>query len=525
MAEPVLPDAPVLEAGAFAAALTETTQSLVCVLDREGRILLFNDACERATGFTREEVLEQDAREFVIPREEADAFSAMLAQIWATGYPSPQVGHWLTKSGERRLVIWSNKPVAGDDGRPRYLVTSGLDITERAAERTAGGLEGDVEARLVEVGLLAQEQRALRRVATLVASEATPERVFAAVSEESARVLDVNAAAVFRYDDNNTVTVVGRYAREDVGAFPLGSVFIADDRSTVGRVRRTGFPARIDNWPELTGDVAETMNRSGYRCSVGAPIFVAGLTWGAVSVADSEILPPETESRLAAFCELVSLAIASAQARTDLEASRARLVTSGDAERRRLERNLHDGAQQRLVSLALGLQTARAKLGKDPEAVATLLDEASKELDQALVELRELARGLHPAILTDRGLSHALDALAARLPVAVELAVPERRFDPTAEATVYYIAAEALTNVAKHADASVARVVVTSERESVRLEVSDDGRGGADPAAGTGILGLRDRASAIGGSLVVVSSPGRGTTVTATLPLDQQRPG
>jgi signal transduction histidine kinase len=333
-------------------------------------------------------------------------------------------------------------------------------------------------------------------------------------------VLDVNAAAVFRYDDNNSVTVVGRYAREDVGAFPLGSNFIADDRSTVGRVRHTGFPARIDNWPELAGDIAETMNRSGYRCSVGAPIFVAGVTWGAVSVADAEILPPETESRLAAFCELVSLAIASAQARTDLQASRARLVTSGDQERRRLERNLHDGAQQRLVSLALSLQMARAKVANDPAAAERLLDEASGELDQALVELRELARGLHPAILTDRGLAHALDALAARLPVPVEMEVADERFELTVEATAYYIAAECLTNVAKHAGANLARVVVTGDSESLRVDVSDDGRGGADPGSGTGIVGLEDRAAAIGGSLAIVSTPGRGTTVTATLPLE-----
>ena len=519
MADARLEDAPAVEAGAFASALAETTQSLVCVLDRDGRILLFNDACERATGFGRDEVLGRDARESVIPREEAAAFGDVLAQIWATGHPSPQVGHWMTKDGKRRLIVWSNKPVLGEDDEPLYLVTSGLDITDRAAEPTAS-LEGDVETKLVEIGLLAQEQRALRRVATLVASEATPERVFEAVSEESARVLEVNAAAVFRFDPDDTITVVGRWAREDVGAFPLGSTFQTDDNSSVGRVRRTGFPARIDNWREISGPVADTMNRSGYRCSVGAPIVVAGVTWGAVSVADADILPPESESRLAAFCELVSLAVASAQARTDLQASRARLVTSADSERRRLERNLHDGAQQRLVSLALTLQIARGKVEKSPAVAATLLDEAAKELDHAIVELRELARGLHPAILTDRGLSHALDALAARLPVAIELNVPDDRFDPTIEATAYYIAAEALTNVAKHAGADVARVTVTPDGERLRVLVADDGCGGADPDGGTGIVGLKDRATAIGGSLAVASAPGQGTTVTAILPLE-----
>jgi PAS domain S-box-containing protein len=518
MSEPDLIEPTELEAAAFATALTETTQALVCVLDREGRILLFNEACERATGFSRDEVLGRDARDFVIPREEREAFGGVLTQIWATGYPSPQVGHWMVKDGSRRLVVWSNKPVLGDDGKPRYLVTSGLDITERAADRT-GGLEGGVEARLVEIGLLAQEQRALRRVATLVASETTPDRVFEAVSEESARVLETNASAVFRYDEGDMITVVGRHARDDTGAFPLGITFATDDVSTVGRVRRTGYPARVDNWADLSGPVAATMKEAGYSCSVGAPISVGGELWGAVSVADARILPPESESRLAAFCELVSLAVASAQARTDLQASRSRLVASADNERRRLERNLHDGAQQRMVSLALSLQMARAKIEKAPASAAAILDQASKELDQALLELRELARGLHPAILTDRGLAHALEALAARLPVPVELNVPDARFDPTVEAAAYYIAAEALTNVAKHAGATLARVVVTREATCLRLDVTDDGCGGASLSAGTGIVGLHDRAAAIGGTLTLASEPGDGTTVTAALPL------
>src|SRR5919201_2227803 len=274
MAEPRISDAPTVEAPAFADALAETTQSLVCVLDRDGRILFFNEACERATGFTREEVLGRDARDCVIPPEEAEQFGGFLAQIWSTGHPSPQVGHWVTKDGGRRLIAWSNKPVADSGGQVDYLVTSGLDLTGRAAAH-ADALGGDVDAKLVEVGLLAQEQRALRRIATLVAAEATPERVFEAVSEESARVLEVNAAAVFRFDPDDTITVVGRWAREDVGALPLGSTFKTDDSSSVGRVRRTGFPARIDNWREISGPVADTMNRSGYRCSVGAPIVVA----------------------------------------------------------------------------------------------------------------------------------------------------------------------------------------------------------------------------------------------------------
>jgi PAS domain S-box-containing protein len=481
-----LEDAPAVEAGAFATALAETTQSLVCVLDRDGRILLFNDACERATGFGRDEVLGRDARESVIPREEAAAFGDFLAQIWVTGHPSPQVGHWMTKDGKRRLIVWSNKPVLGENDEPRYL---------------------------------AQEQRALRRVATLVASEATPERVFEAVSEESARVLEVNAAAVFRFDPDDTITVVGRWAREDVGAFPLGSTFKTDDNSSVGRVRRTGFPARIDNWQEIAGPVADTMNRSGYRCSVGAPIVVGGVTWGAVSVADAEILPPESESRLAAFCELVSLAVASAQARTDLQASRARLVTSADNERRRLERNLHDGAQQRLVSLSLSLRLAQTQLQKNPEMAEQLLESAREELAQALEELRELARGIHPAILTDRGLDAALEALASRAPLPVEIERPATTLPPPVEAAAYYVVSEALANVAKYAEASSVRVSVAQMNGAARVEVSDDGVGGADPTQGSGLRGLADRVAALNGTLEVESVPGQGTTIRAEIPL------
>src|SRR5919199_4515898 len=186
-----------VDAQTFAEALGETAQSLVCVLDFEGRILLFNDACERATGYTREEVVGRDAREFVIPPEEAQAFGEVLAGIKRTGMPSPQVGHWRTRDGKRRLIAWSNKAVADDTGTPLYLVTTGFLIEERARE---AALEGDLEAKLAEVGRLAQEQRALRRVATLVASEATPEQVFMAVSEECARVIEVTGSAVFRYE-------------------------------------------------------------------------------------------------------------------------------------------------------------------------------------------------------------------------------------------------------------------------------------------------------------------------------------
>jgi PAS domain S-box-containing protein len=503
----------------FAKVLTETTQSLVCVLDSEGRILLFNEACERTTGFARDEVLGRDARDFVIPPDEAEAFGEVLDYIWRTRLSSPQVGNWATKDGERRLIAWSNKLMTDDNGAPLYLVTTGVDLTGHARSED-GALAGDVEAKLAEVGRLAQEQRALRRVATLVASEVSPERVFRAVSEECARVLEVNGTAVFRFEGDDTATVVGRHDRDEPGAFPVGERIKADEETAIGRARDTGLPARIDDYFSKTTEVAKTMIRVGYRSTVAAPIFVAGVPWGAVGVASSKILPHETESRLNAFCEIVSLAVASAQARADLRSSRARLVQAGDEQRRKLERNLHDGAQQRLVSIALTLRLARGQLLSNPETTAKALEAAAAELDSALEELREIARGLHPGALADHGLARALEALSGRLPVKVELDVPDERLPQHIEATAYYIVSEALTNVAKHAEATIARVGIERDGESLRFLITDDGRGGADPYSGTGILGLRDRAEAAGGSLFVVSPPGKGTVVTATLPLN-----
>ena len=507
----------------FARILTETTQSLVCVFDREGRILLFNEACERTTGYRREEVLGRDAREVVIPPEEREAFGEFLAFVWKTASPSPQVGHWQTKDGRLRLIAWSNHPMTGEDGQPDSLVTTGIDLTDRGSPRpdVEGALAGDPQAKLAEVGRLATEQRALRRVATLVASEVSPERVFTAVSEGCARVLEVNASIVVRYAGDGTATVVGRHNRDGIDPLRLGDTLARDERSAVDQVLATSAPARVDDWGGIEGGFAETMFRTGYRSTAAAPIVVAGALWGAVAIASEDPLPPESENRLGAFCELASLAVASAQARADLVASRARLVKAGDEQRRRLERNLHDGAQQRLVSVALKLRLARARVkGVSDEAVA-LLDDASRELDRGLEELRELARGLHPAVLADHGLPRALEALTSRVPLPVDVDAPlEQRLPAHIEATAYYIVAEALTNVTKHAEAETAHVTVRLDGDVLRCWISDDGRGGADEATGTGILGLRDRAEATGGTLSLSSPPGRGTVVAATLPLE-----
>jgi signal transduction histidine kinase len=248
---------------------------------------------------------------------------------------------------------------------------------------------------------------------------------------------------------------------------------------------------------------------------------VSGRIWGLLVVATrgAEPLPAGSETRLESFAELVALALASAEARNELAASRARLVEAGDTARRRLERDLHDGAQQRLVAVALAMRLARAKLANDPAAATELLEEAGEQLDQGLEQLRELARGIHPALLTDRGLQPALAALASRAPFPVGLEVPAERFTHGVEVAIYYLVSEALTNAAKYAEPSTVCVTVAHADGALVAEIDDDGRGGADPTGGSGLRGLADRVEALGGRLRIDSPPGHGTRIRAELPL------
>jgi signal transduction histidine kinase len=368
---------------------------------------------------------------------------------------------------------------------------------------------------------LADEQAALRRVATLVASGAAPSEVFGQVTEEVGRLLDMPGASILRYDDERSATVVGAWSDDGALSLPVGTTTELDGDTVSARVLRSGRPQRVDRYEDAGGALAETLQRFGYRAAVAAPVHVGGSLWGALAAAtrSDEPLPDRHEQRLCDFAELVAQALANADAREQLAASRARIVEAGDAERRRLERNLHDGAQQRLVSVAVGLRTVEAVLDKDRPAARTILGEAQDELAKGLDELRELARGIHPAVLTDRGLGPALHGLAARAPVPVEITdLPDERLAGPAEAAAYYVVAEAITNVAKYANASSVTVSVRRSNGHATVVVSDDGVGGADPARGTGLRGLADRLEALEGSLVVDSSAERGTRISADIP-------
>jgi signal transduction histidine kinase len=404
--------------------------------------------------------------------------------------------------------------VRGPDGRPEGVVTTLSDISERrAAEERLVASERDTR-------MLADEQSALRRIATLVAAEDQPRALFAHVTAEVARLLGVPSARIFRYEEDGRATIVGGWTSDGAG-LPVGANVPLDGDFVIARVRRSGSVERIEGYEGIVGEIAERMRARGYRGSVAAPVRVAGRVWGAIvaSAHDPAALDSAAERRLSDVAELVAQALANADAREMLAASRARIVEAGDAERRRLERNLHDGAQQRLVTLAIQLRLIESALERDPAAARRQIEQASGELREALDELRELARGIHPAVLTERGLEPAVTALAGRSPVPVEVvAVPEERLPPAVEAAAYYIIAEAITNVAKYAGASHAAVRVGQVGDHTLVEVSDDGVGGADPAAGSGLRGIADRVEALNGRLRVSSPHGGGTTITAEIP-------
>lgn len=370
-------------------------------------------------------------------------------------------------------------------------------------------------------GLLAEEQAALRRVATLVARETSPEQVFAAVTEEVGKLFSaVDIAALWRYESDGTATLVGAWSRTG-SHLPVGSRLPITGHNMAAAVRETGGPVRIDSYSDADGELASTMRDLGVRSSIGSPVLVEGRLWGVMTGASlsSDSLAAGTETRLVEFTELAGTAVANAESRAELTASRIRLVTSGDQARRRIERDLHDGIQQRLVSLALDARLAERLVGDDEPELGERIGHMRESLVAAVDELREVAHGIHPGILSEGGLRPALAKLARRsaVPVELDVAAPDRLPEPV-EVCLYYVTSEALTNVAKHADATAVRVTLAVEDDTVLLTVADDGVGGLDLRQGTGVTGLRDRVSALGGSIDVSSESGSGTTLWIRLP-------
>jgi signal transduction histidine kinase/putative methionine-R-sulfoxide reductase with GAF domain len=361
---------------------------------------------------------------------------------------------------------------------------------------------------------LADEQAALRRVATLVAQDAPPAEIFAAVSEEVEGLLG-SGAAVLRFEHDPPALVFA--AVSSLFDIPIGTRWEFQEGMASAEVYRTGRSARVDAM-----EVAPTARELGVVSSVATPIVVEGQLWGAVSLGSTdEHIPPDAEERLVKFTELVATAIANAEGKSELAASRRRIVAASDQARRRIERDLHDGTQQRLVALGLAVRAAEADVPREREGLRDELSRVAQGLADAVEDLQEISRGIHPPILSKGGLGPALQALAHRSPIPVDVEITtEVRLAEGIEVAAYFVASEALANAAKHSQAS--RIVVGLEQRDGRLVLSvrDDGVGGADSARGSGLVGLDDRVEALGGSLRVDSRPGKGTTITAELPLE-----
>jgi len=398
--------------------------------------------------------------------------------------------------------------------------TFGRHLQHAHADELVAAAIADAKAREA-LARLADEQAALRRVATLVAQGTSPQDLFAAVAEEVGGLLAVGSGTIGRYESDGTVTSVASWSTTEAAAFPIGVRWPTQGTNVAWMVFQTGRAARIDDFSTATDPIGIAVREAGIKSAVGSPIVVEGNLWGVVAAASTEgPLPPDTEAQLASFTELAALAIANADAQAALSASRARVIGAADEARRGIQRDLHDGAQQGLVSLALQLREAQDSVPAGADELAQLLDRGAATLKVVLEELSEIAHGLHPTALAQGGLPLALNVLARRSAVPVRLDVRvERRLPEPLEICAYYVIAEALTNTAKHASASEVRVEAVADGGVLRIEVRDDGQGGAAFEGGSGIVGLKDRVDALGGSLVLDSPRGGGTTLAMTLPL------
>jgi signal transduction histidine kinase len=400
----------------------------------------------------------------------------------------------------------------------------GMQAQLRATEAEKRRQDADNAAALANS--LAQQQTALRRVATLVARGLSPAQIYPAAVLELSLGMSVENVALLQYGlDTATVVVAGR-DRHGNQTMPTGEQLSLEGDSVTALIRREGRPARMENYADAEGPAAERIRSLGIRSAVGAPIVVSGRVWGAIIAgsAHAEQLPPGTERRIADFAHLVSTAITNAETRAELAASRVRIVTAADHARQRFERDLHDGAQQHVVALGLHLRAVEALVTPEQDELRRQISLVMDGLNAISAELREISHGIHPAVLSRGGLGPAIRALGRRspLPIGLDLNLDARLPEPI-EVAAYYVVAEALTNAAKHSHASEATVRAGVEDGNLRLVIADDGSGGAVVGTGSGLIGLRDRIEALDGHLDIDSAVGSGTTLTATIPLGPGR--
>jgi PAS domain S-box-containing protein len=480
--------------------LFNLSSDLIAVADFGGRFLRVNPAVKQILDYTAEEIQARPYLEFVHP-DDREKTVAQAARLRRGEQVMSFENRCVRRDGSYRQLEWTLTPVLDE----RFVYGVARDVTER---RQAEG----------ELRRLAGEQAALRRVATLVARGVSPAEVFLAVAKEVEGLLDAQATTIGRLEPDGTMAIVASSgtARDEL---PVGARVRPESGLAITEVMRTGRSARATD--------SDFVNRLGIRCRVAVPIIVEGSLWGSIAAGtDREQFPDDAELRMAAFTELAGTAIANAASRSELAASRRRIVAASDETRRRIERDLHDGTQQRLVSLALAVRVAEADVPADQGDLRAELSQIATSLAGAIADLQDLARGIHPAILSQGGLGPALRTLARRsaIPVQLDLTSNERLPDPI-EAAAYFVASEALANATKHAQASAIDVSLAQRNGSLLLSVRDDGVGGADLRQGSGLVGLHDRVEALGGTIRIDSPPGCGTSLVVNLPLDVEAAG
>jgi signal transduction histidine kinase len=416
------------------------------------------------------------------------------------------------------IAVGSDQAPQPPDTEQRMTQFTDLVATAVANAQTRGALQASHD----ELARLLEEQAALRRVATLVARGIHPTEIFLAVSEEIRRLLDADSAGIARFEpDGSSVVALGGVGDIPVDVPPGTRVKL---RSYIAPavVLRTGRAAQVDEdlWSGASDPIADGLRELGVRSMVASPIIVEGRLWGVVNALSRRgPFPANTADRMADFTELAGTAVGNAESRAEVAASRTRIVAAADEARRRIERDLHDGAQQHLLALALRLRSAAA-VPRERDEISSEITDVADGLTGVIDELREISRGIHPAILTSAGLRPALRALGRRSAVPVEMNVRiDGRLPEPVEVGAYYVVSEMLTNAAKHANASVVEVDAEDAEGTLRVCVRDDGVGGADPLRGSGLVGLRDRIEALGGMFSLHSPSGGGTTVCCELPV------
>jgi PAS domain S-box-containing protein len=492
--------------------------ALDCVIriDDLGRVTYFNESAERTFGYGADEAVGRELADVILPPSYRDAHRRGLARYLETGAANILDRRIeltaIHRDGTEFPVELTVTRIDSPNG-PGFIGFV-RDITARVSA------EEELRAARDRVELIANEQAALRRVATLVARHTTPAELFELVAKEAANLLGVSFISIVRYDAEGGVTLVG--VSREATPFVVGASWPLGETAAAGQIWRSHEPASVDV-VGLDGAVAEALLRDGLRFATGVPIVVEGRLWGAMTAyeREREALPPEVVSRLESFTELVGTAVANASARSELVAAQRRVIEAADAARERVTRDIHDGAQQQFVNTLINLQLARQKWSSDPGRALELVDVAAGQAEAGIETLRELAAGIHPAILSDQGLGAALDALVVVMPIPVVLEIADLELLPSLEANVYFFCSEALTNVVKHAAASMAWVNVSTRGSQLIVVVRDDGIGGARlGSGGSGLVGLKDRVAALEGTLNLTSPQlGSGTVLVARIPL------